>query len=232
MWAYATDDNDDDIDDDTIGGLYDSEGTLLAFGDDGFMDYGIRQFTLRKIVQPGVYYVVVVSFEGEKLDYTLHVESVVDPGSSEDTAMDLNVDAPAGGTINTSSDEDYFRLDITEPTHLIIQARSGNRESIDGYVIDEEGEDVRLNFRASGLISFFFRVQDGFEISNTFEPGVYYIRVTAFEEESIFDDLFDGLPDEGADEPISRSIPYTIYAYTDDEYTEFIEECDINNECH
>ena len=221
LWAYATDDNDDDVDDDTIGGLYDSEGTLLAFGDDGFMDFGIRQFTLRKIVKPGVYYVVVVGFEGEEVDYTLHIESVVDPGSSEDTAIALNVDSPAGGTINTSSDVDYFKLDITEPMHLIIQARSGNRESIDGDIVDAEGEEVRLNFRSSGLISFFFRVQDGFKISNTFEPGVYYIRVTPFEDESIFDDLLLDVP-----EPISRSIPYAIHAYEDDEYTEFIEDCE------
>ena len=220
LWAYATDDNDDDIDDDTIGGLYDSDGTLLAFGDDGFMDYGIRQFTLRKIVQPGVYYVVVVGYEGEEVDYTLHVEAVVDPGSSEDTARALNIDSPSGGTIGASSDVDYFRLEISRPMNLVIQARSGNRESIDGAIIDSEGQDVRLNFRASGIISFFFRAQDGFQISNTFEPGVYYIRVTSFEEESIFDDPLD------VGGPLARSIPYTIHAYEDDEYTEFIEECE------
>ena len=220
LWAYGTDDNNDEVDDDTIGGLYDSDGTLLAFGDDSFMDFGIRQFTLRKIVQPGVYYVVVVSYRGEEVDYTLHVESVVEPGSSEDTARSLNIDSPAGGTIDTSSDVDYFRLDITEPMHLTIQVRSGNRESVDGDIVDAEGGDVRLNFQASGIISFFFRAQDGFRISNTFEPGVYYVRVTAFEEESIFDDLL------GEYELISRSIPYTIHAYTDDKYTEFIKECE------
>ena len=56
VWAYTTGELD------TVGGLYDSDGTLLIFSDDSFLGDNIRNFSLRSAVQPGVYYVVIVSF--------------------------------------------------------------------------------------------------------------------------------------------------------------------------
>ena len=54
---------------------------------------------------------------------------MTDPGSSTDTAARLSVDSPAGGTIDTAGDTGYFRLDFTESTHLIVEARSVESEA-------------------------------------------------------------------------------------------------------
>ena len=109
VWAYTTG---DDEDTDTVGGLYDSESTLLAFNDDGFMRDGIRNFSLRSNVPPGVYYVVVVGFTGDPVDYTMHAQAVTDPGSSTDTAARLSVDSPAGGTIDEAGDTGLLQVGL------------------------------------------------------------------------------------------------------------------------
>ena len=221
LWAYATDDNADDVVDDTIGGLYDSDSTLVAFNDDGFMTGSLRQFSLRKVVQPGVYYIVVVSYSGDEVDYTLHTKAVADPGDSPRTAKPLFPGSPAGGTIDSANDVDHFRLNISRPTHLIIEGMTSNLGSIDVDIIDSGGKEVPLNFRPIGLRSIFFSLQTGFRILDDFDRGVYYIRVTSFDSSSIFD--IEPTPGES----ISRPIPYTIFAYEDDEYTAFIEECEF-----
>ena len=217
LLAYGTSDGERD---DTIGGLYDDDATLLAYSDDSYMTGGIRHFSLRKIVQPGVYYVVVVSYAGVEVNYTLHVSSVIDPGDSPDTAAPLNVGSRTGGALDTPSDVDHFRLDISTSTHLLIEARGSNFESIDADLIDSEGNEVSTNFFPIGLRSFLFRVQDGFRILDDFEPGVYYLRVTRFTDESIFDDLI------GHEEEISRPTLYAISAYEDKKYADFIRECE------
>ena len=46
VWAYTTGEVD------TVGGLYDSEGNLLLFNDDGFHREGVDNFDLRRKVSP------------------------------------------------------------------------------------------------------------------------------------------------------------------------------------
>ena len=161
VWAYTTG---DDEDTDTVGGLYDSESTLLAFNDDGFMRGGRHNFSLRRNVPPGVYYIVVVSYEGEPTDYTLHVDEVTDPGSDPGTAAPLELDSPTGGTIDASGDTDYFKLDITSPTHLIIEAVNVNLTPISADLLDAEGNEVSANIYRL----FLLRVWSGFRLLDDF----------------------------------------------------------------
>ena len=203
VWAYTTG---DDEDTDTVGGLYDSESTLRAFNDDGFMRGGRHNFSLRTTVPSGVYYIVVVSYEGEPTDYTLHVDEVTAPGSSTDTAARLNIDSPAGGTIDAADDADYFRLDITSPAHLIIEAINVNLTPISTDLLDAEGNEVSANIYRL----FLFRLWSGFRLLDDFDPGTYYVRVTAP----------SGIG--------PRPVPYAILAIEDTDYADFIEECEAS----
>ena len=207
VWAYTTGDDDTT---DTVGGMYDGGENLIAFNDDAFMRHGIRNFGLRKTVPPGIYYIVVVSYEGEPTNYTLHTEAVTDPGSDPDTAERLDLDAPTGGTIDEAGDADYFRLDFTETNHLIIEALSLNRTPIVADLLDSEGEKVSANIYPRSLIGSGFRTLVGFEISDDLGPGTYYVRITS---------------------PLvtaPRPIPYYIVAIEDTEYADFIEECEAS----
>ena len=170
---------------------------------------GIRNFSLRRNVPPGVYYVVVVSYGGEPTDYILHAEAVTDPGSSTDTAARLSVDSPAGGTIDTAGDTDYFRLDFTGPTHLIIEARSVNLRPIVADLVDAEGREIPLNIYPIGVRGVSFRAQNGFLILDDFGPGTYYVRVTT-----------------SPDSLVPRPVPYYVLAIEDTDYADFIEECE------
>ena len=91
VWAYTTGEYD------TIGGLYDSDGSLVAFNDDSYVLGNPTGFSLRKVVPPGVYYVVVASHQAESGDYNLHTEAVRDPGSALSRAKRLALDSPAAG---------------------------------------------------------------------------------------------------------------------------------------
>ncbi len=205
IWAYTTG---DDEDTDTVGGLYDSDENLIAFNDDAFMRDGVRNFGLRKTVTPGIYYIVVVSYEGEPTNYTLHTDAVTDPGSDPDTAARLDLDAPTGGTIDEAGDTDYFRLDFTETTHLIIEGLSLNRAPIAAGLLDSDGEEISANIFPISLTGSGFRTRVGFQIRDDLGPGTYYIRVAS------------PLVTE------SRPIAFFIHAVEDTEYADFIDECE------
>ena len=201
VWAYTTGDYD------TVGGLYDSDATLLAFNDDGFLAGSLRGFSVRSNVPPGVYYVVVAGYGAEPGSYTLRTQAVKDPGSAIDTAAALALGSPAGGTIDTAGDADYFKLDFAGPTHVIIEARSTNFFPISADLFDAQGTEISANMYALA-VRFGFQFRHGFRILDDFRPGTYYIRVTTV----------GGLG--------SRPVPYTIYGYEDTEYTDYVEDCE------
>ena len=207
IWAYTSG---DDEDTDTVGGLYDSDENLIAFNDDAFIRHGVRNFGLRKTVAPGIFYIVVVSYRGEPTNYTLHTEAVTDPGSDPDTAARLDLDAPTGGTIDEAGDADYFRLDFTETTHLIIEGLSLNRAPIVADLLDSDGEEISANVYPISLTGSGFRIRVGFQIRDDLGPGTYYIRVAS------------PLVTE------SRPIAFFIHAVEDTEYADFIDECEAS----
>ena len=202
VWIYTTGELD------TRGWLYDSNGDLLVFNDDSYIvgrEYG---FNLRRNLSSGVYYLSVRSWAGAIGPYTLHAVAVADPGNTTGTATTLNLDPPTPGTIDTAGDSDYFRLVLAESKNLVVYALSSGfydktrdlllREPLHGTVLDDTGADISVNVRDVG---------SGFEIMDDFDPGTYYIKVT--------------VPRSDATYPV----PYTIHAYEDTDYTEFIDDC-------
>ena len=204
VWIYTTGELD------TLGELYDSNGSLLTSDDDSYIvgrEYG---FNLRRNLSSGVYYLSVRSWAGAIGPYTLHAEAVTDPGNTTGTATTLNLNPPTPGMIDTAGDSDYFRLVLAESKNLVVYALSSGfydytrelwfREPLHGTVLDATGADISVNVnKVIGGI--------GFEIKDDFEPGTYYIKVT--------------VPSSDATYPV----PYTIHAYEDTDYTEFIDDC-------
>ena len=217
VWAYTTS---DDEDADTVAGLYDSEENLLLFNDDAFIRDQIRLSGLRKTVQPGVYYIVLVSFEGEPTDYTLHAEAVTAPGSDTETAAPLVQGAPAGGTIDSPGDADYYRLDFTERTYMIIDVQSINFAPLEGALLDSEGEEISSNMYRRSLRACCVSMPIGFSIYDEFDPGTYYIRVNSPSDETLSD--FEELE-------APRPTPFFIYPLKDTEHTEFIRGCEARS---
>ena len=152
-------------------------------------------FHLRAIVPSGVYYVEVRSAEMETGDYTIHAKAVTAVGSTTGTATTLSVDSPVPGTIDMAEDADYFRFSITEPLNLALRGVSGNDDPIYGSIVDSIGTEIDVNVRT------------GFRIEDDFDPGTYFLRVSTPVEVT------------------SHPIPYTIHAYEDTEYTDFLEDC-------
>ena len=100
---------------DTLGYLYDSNEDQLAYNDDAYTgDDNSLNFNLRATLPSGIYYVEVTSYGLVTGDYTLHAEVVPDQGDTIETATDLSLDSLTLGTIDTSEDADYFKLDFTE----------------------------------------------------------------------------------------------------------------------
>ena len=200
VWIYTTGDFD------TAGWLYDSNGGLLVSNDD--LTRGRENnFHLRAILPRGVYYVSVGGDRTETGDYTLHAEAVTDSGSATGTAPLLNLDSPAAGTVDTAGDADYFRLDFTESINLVLYTRSVNSAPIDGHVLDTGGAEILVN-----IYPLFHEIdggeeRHGFKIQDDLGPGAYHIKVTTP----------DGIS--------SHPVPYTLHAFEDTDYPDFIEEC-------
>ena len=201
VWAYTTGEVD------TVGGLYDGEGTLLLFNDDGYLRYSPDNFSLRRKVSPGVYYIVIVSYRPNPGEYVLHTNAVTDPGNSLDTAKRLTLGAPAAGTFIEDDEEEYLRLDFARPTHVVIDAVSPSYVSLDAELLDASGTGIGENIYS--LDDLLLHVHgDGFSIRESFSPGTYYIKVQL----------------RGRPEP--RPVPYTIVANEDIDYTQFYDACE------
>ena len=203
VWMYTTGDFD------TFGALYDSSPTLLVSNNNGLINPNWFNFHLRMNLQPGIYYVVVENADFVSTgNYILHAEAVTDPGNTTANAKLLNLDVATGGSIDSADDTDYFRIDLSANTNLILYGRvfilhDGSNflplAPIDGEVLDASNNEVTVNI-TGGFISFVIR--------DDFEPGTYYIRVTT---------------PTGVD---SHPVPYTIHAQVDTYYTEFINNCE------
>ena len=203
VWIYTTGDFD------TWGELYDSSGTLIIYNDDALINPNLTNFHLRRNLAPGVYYVGVYSADDVSTgDYILHAAATMDPGSTTATATRLDLDTPTPGSIDAATDDDYFRIDFDTSTNLILYARGLILRDgagllplapIDGEVLDATNNRVTVNI-TSGYFSFVIR--------DDFGPGTYYIRVTT---------------PSGVD---SHPVPYTIHAFEDTDYADFIEDCE------
>ena len=188
---------------DTVGILLNRDGTeILAFNDDGFLWPSLFRFLIRTRLDAGTYYILVSGFDEDDTGfYTLHVNKANEPGNTRATAVSLDLGIAEGSRIDPSSDEDYFRLDITETTNIIVGAVSETVD-IDGELLDADGNAVDTNLYGIGF-------GDGpstFFLHDHLDAGTYYIRVT-----------------QDADD--TNTGPYTIRAFEVAGYNNFLDRC-------
>ena len=205
IWIYTAGDFD------SWGQLHDSNGDLITLNDDLIPGTELN-FHLRSVLPRGVYYVAVYSADDITTgNYTLHAQVATDPGSTAGTATRLIFDSPAPGTIDTAVDADYFRLDFTESTNVVLYARSGNYGPINVTALDTTGvTEIPVNVHPLFTRLLSYTVRDGFLIRDDFGPGTYYIRVTTPEGFTL------------------NPVPYTFLAFEDSVYADFIEECEAD----
>ena len=207
VWIYTTGDLD------TAGGLFDSNANRLLVNDDSFIVGRFDNFHLRANLRPGIYYIVVVSYRNLFIgEYTLNAEAVTDPGSTIDRATRLSLDSPTPGSIGTASNPDYFRLEFTESTNLDLYARSTNRQAIEVVALDSGGSEISINVSPRYVLTSTGLYRHGFWIRDDFGPGTYYVKIST---------------PSGV---TSHPVPYTIHAYEDVRYTDFIDECEADTD--
>ncbi len=172
VWIHTTGDLD------TWGGLYDSNGDLLAGNDDTTTSAGVivdTNFRIPQTLAPGVYYVSVQSADGVTTgDYTVHAMAD-DHGHYLDVATPLALGGSATGRVAPGFDWDVFELDLSGAaglTHVWIHTTGGLDTR--GWLYDSDGNFLRFddNTISGGVI-----VDTNFRIPWTLAPGVYYIIV-------------------------------------------------------
>ena len=222
VWVYATGELD------SVAWLYDSGANLLVANDDGFIGSQRAGFHIRWVLPRGVYYVAVRGYldtdtgQRQTGSYRVHAQAVTDPGSTIGTATRLGAGSLAPGRIDTAENADFFRMDFPESTDMEIQAINTFRihpvddedfavsavAPLSVEVLDSEGAEVSVNVYEINATIEGDRQPAGFIIRDDLGPGAYYFRVTT---------------QAGV---TSHPVPYTIYAFQDIEYTEYIEDCE------
>ncbi len=216
VWIYTTGDLD------TVGYLFDSEANPKLANDDSRIVDRWNSFHLRASLSPGVYYLIVISFGREQIgDYTLHAEEVTDPGSTIDGATRLSPNSPMAGTISSSDDADYFRIEFTEPKNVVLYAENPilfeyddiqskwipkALEPLSAHVLDNRGSETSVNIYPVPR----FGTHRGFLIRDDFGPGTHFVKIVA---------------ESGVD---SYPVPYTIHTFEDVRYGDFIDECEAD----
>ena len=130
---------------------------------------------------PGKYYIEVkptsVFLDGL---YSLYVLETAEPGSTLDDALPLTVYRAAVGTIDPTTDTDYFRIDLDETTHVRLWAIGadvvGEDLDVTGELLDSGGNTVssavvyETSFGGGGPL--------GFVLLHEMSAGTHYIKVT------------------------------------------------------
>ncbi len=222
VWVYSSGDLD------SVAWLYDSSANLIVANDNGFIGSQRAGFHIRWVLPRGAYFLAVRGHldttTGQRATggYRVHAQAVTDPGAAAGTASNLGVDSLAPGKIDSAEDADYFRMDFSKSTNMDIQAINLfliypiDDEDFDVRpvaplaveVLDAEGTEVSVNVYQRFARIDGERQPAGFAIWDDFGPGAYYFKVTT------------------PDSVTSHPVPYTIHAFEDTEYTEYIEDCE------
>ena len=130
---------------------------------------------------PGKYYIEVKA-ASLFLDglYSLYVLEATEPGSTLDDAVPLTLYRAAVGTIDPTTDTDYFSIDLDDTTHVRLWAIGADADGADvditGQLLDSNGISVsgadvyETSFGTSGPL--------GFALLHELGTARHYIKVT------------------------------------------------------
>ena len=129
---------------DLVGTLYDSERRRVAGNDDAYVGYNYA-FSMAPVLSPGTYYLKVEPYENRSRGgYILQVDASQGPGNTPDTALPISLNELNLGRITSTSDRDYFRLDVDRAMYVEFFGRdSGSATAVSVRVLAAERSEVR-----------------------------------------------------------------------------------------
>ena len=154
--------------------ILDNSAAQIAENDYGLLPPRGQHAAVRASLGAGTYFIKVRSQSAHNTGpYTLHVDALAEPGDATTDAVPLELHHAAGGNIDPASDVDFFRIDLSETTHVRLRAVSETVD-IDGSLLDSGGQPIQANIYEETLLSgeamaFTFRA--------TLSAGTYYIKV-------------------------------------------------------
>ena len=159
-----------------MGELLDSGGMSIDINDRGGALPNPDNFFLWRKLQSGTYFIKVTGYGPTDEPYILRVREFTDT-TSKSNAATLNLNGSASGTIDPEDDDDYFKLELSETTEVAIRA-SGFPDTV--------GELQRSNGTviASNDDGYLPGNRRNFVIRENLAAGVYYVKVSSFDERS------------------------------------------------
>ncbi|MCE2456656.1 MAG: S8 family serine peptidase [Dehalococcoidia bacterium] len=116
-----------------------------------------------------------------------------------------------GGTLIEDEEEEYWRLDFTTQTYVVIDAVTSSKVSLDAEILDASGTELGENiYSFDGFLGYV--PGDGLIIRERLSPGTYFIRVK----------LASRL------EP--RPVPYSIVASEDVQFAQYFDTCNARTQ--
>ena len=170
---------------DTVGRLLDSDGAELADNDDG--GFG-RNFLIGANLGPGVYYVEVAGYAGSTGPYRVEALPLDDHGDTPGTASGLPLGSGGrDGVIGPAGDSDLFGFRVPSATEIWLYT-AGDVDT-QGRLYRYDGSLELLDFNDDGGrgVNFF--------IQRTLDPGIYFIEVMGWEDETGYYGIYNRIPD-------------------------------------
>ncbi len=181
LWVYTTGDTP------TVGKLLNSSGGELKEALATTLLDAPRGFALRSELSAGTYYVRVSSYRAREAgSYTIHAQTVTDPGNTIASATPVTLDSATPGRIGPeaggSVDTDVYQLVLNASTDIWVMAigeheGAGDAGPLDtvGELLDSDGSQLTENDDSK-----FPNNEKGFMLRRTLRAGTYYIRVQGY----------------------------------------------------
>ena len=151
---------------DTVGTLYDADGSVLTANDDS----STLNFRIQRTLDAGTYYVVVRSFGRTTGSYALHLVEAVDHGDSLASATRVALPSETDGAIDPGDDVDRFQFDVPARGEVTVET-TGILDTV-GTLYDANGN--RLAFDDDSGADWNFHIQ------RTLDAGSYFVQVASF----------------------------------------------------
>ena len=157
---------------DTLGALYDADGERLATNDDlvryegdKVLPHAEHNFSIRRQLDAGAYYVRVSSWGTGTGAYALHLS--VDHGDSPSDATRVSLPSQTSGVIDRASDEDYFRFEVSV-RGVLVSRTTGHPDTVE-TLLDADGNHMGREAYSGEDYTSRHRAE--------LDTGVYYVRV-------------------------------------------------------
>ena len=118
IWLYTTGDTD------TVAELLTADELSIGTNDDGRLPDSHRNFLLPAALDAGAYYLKVAGNRNTTGKYVLRAEEVAESTGTSD-AVPLPLDSPVRGSFHGDPEEDYFKLELTAETELVLRTTGG-----------------------------------------------------------------------------------------------------------